>query len=48
MTYTAKDGLAGKIDAATMRRLNYEIDGKRRRPEDVASEFLASSGLLGP
>jgi osmoprotectant transport system permease protein len=39
--------LAGKIDAATMRRLNYEIDGKHRRPEDVAREFLASSGLLG-
>jgi osmoprotectant transport system permease protein len=44
----ALNGLAGKIDAATMRRLNYEIDGKHRRPEDVATEFLASSGLLGP
>jgi osmoprotectant transport system permease protein len=42
------NALAGKIDAQTMRRLNYEIDGKHRRPEDVAREFLASSGLLGP
>jgi glycine betaine/choline ABC-type transport system substrate-binding protein len=44
----ALNGLAGKIDAATMRRLNHEIDGKLRRPEEVASEFLAAAGLIGP
>jgi osmoprotectant transport system permease protein len=38
--------LAGKIDAATMRRLNREVDEKRRKPEDVAREFLRSAGLL--
>jgi glycine betaine/choline ABC-type transport system substrate-binding protein len=38
--------LAGKIDEATMRRLNHEVDGKHRRPEDVAREFLTSSGLI--
>ena len=38
--------LAGKIDAATMRRLNYEIDGKKRRPEDVSREYLRGAGLI--
>jgi osmoprotectant transport system permease protein len=38
--------LAGKIDEATMRRLNHEVDGKHRRPEDVAREFLTTSGLI--
>jgi glycine betaine/choline ABC-type transport system substrate-binding protein len=32
--------LAGKIDAETMRRLNYEVDGKHRDPAVVAKEFL--------
>ncbi len=35
-------GLSGRIDDATMRRLNYEVDGKGRRAKDVAAEFLAS------
>lgn len=34
--------LAGKIDAATMRRLNAAVDKDKRRPEDVAREFLAT------
>jgi osmoprotectant transport system permease protein len=38
--------LSGKIDAATMRRLNYEIDGKKRRPEDVSREFLRGAKLI--
>ncbi len=38
--------LLGKIDAATMRRLNYEIDGKKRDPAEVAREYLRASGLL--
>lgn len=38
--------LEGRIDAATMRRLNYEVDGRKRAPREVASEFLAT--LLVP
>jgi osmoprotectant transport system permease protein len=34
--------LAGRIDAATMRRLNYEVDGRRRAPAEVAREFVRS------
>ncbi len=37
--------LSGKINAATMRRLNYEVDGKKRQPREVASEFLKAMGL---
>ena len=36
----ALDRLAGKIDAATMRALNHEVDGKHRDPAEVAREFL--------
>ena len=38
----ALDRLAGRIDAATMRRMNYAVDGGRRHPADVAREFLDS------
>jgi osmoprotectant transport system permease protein len=38
----ALDALAGKIDAATMRRLNLEVDGKKRDPKEVAREFIAT------
>src|SRR5215470_19820058 len=37
--------LAGRIDAATMRRLNYAVEGERRSPAEVAAEFLAQLGL---
>jgi glycine betaine/choline ABC-type transport system substrate-binding protein len=37
--------LAGRIDAATMRRLNYEVDGRHRDPAAVAREFVAGLGL---
>jgi len=37
--------LAGKIDAATMRKLNREVDEYKRRPEDVARDFLRRLGL---
>jgi len=40
--------LAGQIDAATMRRLNSEVDGKKRDPAAVAREFLNGTGLFGP
>jgi glycine betaine/choline ABC-type transport system substrate-binding protein len=36
----ALEELAGKLDDATMRRLNYEVDGKHRPPSQVAAEFL--------
>jgi glycine betaine/choline ABC-type transport system substrate-binding protein len=38
--------LVGKIDGATMRRLNYEVDGKRRDAAEVAREFLMTTDLL--
>jgi osmoprotectant transport system permease protein len=38
--------LSGKLDAATMRRLNDQVDRLRRPPADVALEFLRSRGLL--
>ena len=34
------DSLAGTIDAATMRKMNAAVDKDKRRPEDVAREFL--------
>jgi osmoprotectant transport system permease protein len=37
--------LAGRIDDATMRRLNYAVEGERRSPADVAAEFLGQLGL---
>jgi glycine betaine/choline ABC-type transport system substrate-binding protein len=36
----ALDSLSGILDDATMRRLNYEVDGRKRRVEDVVREFL--------
>ena len=36
------ESLAGKIDAAAMRKMNAAVDKDKRRPEDVAKEFLAS------
>lgn len=38
--------LAGKIDAATMQMLNREVDEFKRRPEDVARDFLGRLGLI--
>jgi glycine betaine/choline ABC-type transport system substrate-binding protein len=34
--------LAGSLDAAAMRKLNAAVDKDKRRPEDVAKEFLKS------
>ena len=36
------ESLAGRIDAAAMRKMNAAVDKDKRRPEDVANEFLAS------
>ena len=33
-------GLGGKLSADTMRKLNAQLDRDKRRPEDVAKEFL--------
>ena len=39
------DRLGNSIDAATMRRLNAAVDRDKRRPEDVARQFLAEDSL---
>ncbi len=38
--------LAPLLDDATMQRLNFEVDGKKREPADVAKEFLQQQGLV--
>ncbi|WP_435015954.1 ABC transporter permease/substrate-binding protein [Tundrisphaera sp. TA3] len=40
--------LSGRIDAATMRGLNHQVDGLKRDPAQVAREFLDAAGLLKP
>ena len=42
----ALNRLAGRLDDATMQRLNYQVDEHKRAPADVAREFLTSEGLL--
>jgi osmoprotectant transport system substrate-binding protein len=37
--------LSGRISSATMRRLNYELDGRHRPAREIARNFLRSSGL---
>jgi glycine betaine/choline ABC-type transport system substrate-binding protein len=37
--------LSGRIDSNTMRRLNYELDGKHRPAREIARNFLRSTGL---
>jgi osmoprotectant transport system permease protein len=38
--------LGGLIDNATMQRLNFEVDGKKRRTAEVVEEFLKAKGIL--
>lgn len=38
--------LSGKIDIATIRKLNYEVDINQRDHKEVALEYLKASGLL--
>ena len=40
--------LSGRIDAATMRKLNHQVDGLKRDPAVVAREFLAAAELISP
>lgn len=42
----ALNALAPKLTDETMRRLNYEVSGKKREPAEVAKEFLTQQGLL--
>lgn len=37
--------LSGKISAEAMRKMNYEVDGKKRTPGDVAADFLKRAGI---
>lgn len=37
--------LAGRLDEATMRRLNLAVEGERREPAEVAAAFLREIGL---
>jgi osmoprotectant transport system permease protein len=36
--------LAGAISTEDMRKLNYEVDGEKRAPRDVAADWLSSHG----
>lgn len=38
--------LAPLLTDSTMQRLNYEVDGKKREPSEVAQEFLKLNGLI--
>ena len=38
----ALDSLANILDDAVMRRMNYDVDGRKRRVEDVVREFLSA------
>lgn len=40
------NSLAGKIDDATMRQLNYRVDSLNETPEKVARDFLIQEGLI--
>ncbi|MDJ0706398.1 MAG: glycine betaine ABC transporter substrate-binding protein [Leptolyngbyaceae cyanobacterium MO_188.B28] len=42
----ALNALAPVLTDDTMRRLNYEVDGNKREPADVAKEFLVQAGFL--
>jgi osmoprotectant transport system permease protein len=39
--------LANAISTEEMRRLNYEIDGRKRDPKEVVKEWLEGKGFLG-
>ena len=39
----ALDGLGGRLDVATMRRMNEAVDGEHRSPAEVVGEFLRAT-----
>ena len=41
----ALEELSGRISSQTMRRLNYELDGRHRPVREIARDFLRSNGL---
>jgi glycine betaine/choline ABC-type transport system substrate-binding protein len=41
----ALNGLEGKVSDEEMRRLNYEVDGKKRDLKEVVREFLRRKDL---
>jgi osmoprotectant transport system substrate-binding protein len=43
---TALNALAPLLSDDAMRAMNYEVDGKKREPEDVAREFLTAHKLV--
>lgn len=43
----AFDRLANAISTEEMRRLNYEVDGKKRTPKEVAAEWAGQSRIEG-
>jgi osmoprotectant transport system substrate-binding protein len=40
------NALAPKITDSAMSTLNYEVDGKKREPKDVAHDFLVQQGMI--
>jgi osmoprotectant transport system substrate-binding protein len=42
----ALNALAPKLTDEVMQRLNYEVSGNQREPEEVAKEFLTQEGLI--
>ena len=40
------ESLAGLFDDTTMQRLSFEVDENKRRPRDVARQFLSEHALL--
>lgn len=42
----ALNALAPKLTDEVMRKLNYEVSGNQREPEEVAKEFLTQEGLV--
>jgi glycine betaine/choline ABC-type transport system substrate-binding protein len=38
--------IEGLLDNVTMQRLNFDVDGKKQRPAEVARTFLRAEGLL--
>lgn len=42
----ALNTLSPKLTDDVMQRLNYEVSGKQREPEEVAKEFLTQEGLI--
>jgi osmoprotectant transport system substrate-binding protein len=43
---TILDALAPRLTDGVMRRLNEQVDGQKREPEDVARQFLSEAGLV--